>query len=116
MNASPEMTGDYPVFVAERDMVNPQRQQWVIEQNPQNGRYKIYNKQDGRYINELGAFWRRKTIAYSPQWNTYLLVGMDGKWSIQNAEKGGDTFWTREGDRITVKGAGEYIFEIEKIK
>ena len=116
VNASPEMTGDYPVFVAERDMINPQRQQWVIERNPQNGRYKIYNKQDGRYINELGAFWRRKTIAYSPQWNTYLLVGMDGKWSIQNAEKGGDTFWTREGNRITVKGDGEYIFEIEKIK
>ncbi len=115
VNANPEMTGDYPVFVAERDMINPQRQQWVIERNPQNGRYKIYNKQDGRYINELGAFWRRKTSAYSPQWNTYLLVKMDGKWSIQNAEKGGDSFWTREGDRITDRGPGEYIFEIEKI-
>lgn len=116
VNANPEMTGDYPVFVAERDMVNPQRQQWVIEQNPQNGRYKIYNKQDGRYVNELGAFWRRKSSAYSPQWNTYLLVKMDGKWSIQNAEKGGDSFWTREGDRITNRGSGEYIFEIEEIK
>lgn len=116
VNANPEMTGDYPVFVAERDMVNPQRQQWVIEQNPQNGRYKIYNKQDGRFVNELGAFWIRKSSAYSPQWNTYLLVGMDGKWSIQNAEKGGDSFWTREGDRITNRGSGEYIFEIEEIK
>lgn len=116
VNANPDMTGDCPVFVAERDLINPQRQQWVIEQNAQNGRYKIYNRQDGRYINELGAFWRRKTSAYNPQWNTYILVMMDGKWSIQNAEKGGNSFWTREGNRITNRGAGEYIFEIEKVK
>lgn len=116
LNANPDKVGDWPVFVAERDVINPQRQQWVIEQCPQNGRYKIFNKQDGRYINELGAFWRSKANSYNPQWNTYILVKMDGKWSIQNAEKGGDSFWTRENNRITNRGSGEYIFEIEKVK
>ena len=116
VNAGPDRVGDWPVFVAERDMINPQRQQWVIERNPQNGRYRIFSKQDGRYINELGAFWKSKANAYSSQWNTYILVMMDGKWSIQNAEKGGDSFWTREGNRISLRGAGEYLFEIEKVK
>ena len=115
--AGADRVGDYPVFQEERDVINPQRQQWVIEQNSKTGRYKIYNKQDGRYINETGAFWFHKDRnPFDAAWHTYLLVKQEGKWSIQNAGSAGKGFWQREGNRISSNGAGEFIFEIEKVK
>ena len=115
--AGADRVGDYPVFQAERDVINPQRQQWVIEQNSKTGRYKIYNKQDGRYINETGAFWFNKDRnPFDAAWHTYLLVKQEGKWSIQNAGSAGKGYWQREGNRISSNGAGEFIFEIEKVK
>ena len=115
LNAGPDNEGDYPVFVAERDNINPQRQEWVIERNSVTGRYKISNKQDGRYVNEIGTFWRSKRFAFHHDWNTYNLVKVGNRWSIQNAGKGGDKYWKRSGNRITDNGPEEYIFEIEKI-
>ena len=115
--AGADRVGDYPVFQAERDVINPQRQQWVIEQNSKTGRYKIYNKQDARYINETGAFWFNKDRnPFDAAWHTYLLVKQEGKWSIQNAGSAGKGYWQREGNRISSNGAGEFIFEIEKVK
>lgn len=114
VNANPDRVGDWPVFQSERDMINPQRQQWVIERNESTGRYKIYSRQDGRHINELGAFQRSRDSRYHQDWNTYILVKIGDRWSIQNAGKGGDGFWVRDGNRIAVKGECEYVFEIEK--
>ena len=115
--AGADRVGDYPVFQEERDVINPQRQQWVIEQNSKTGRYKIYNKQDGRYINEMGAFWfHKERNPFDAQWHTYLLVKQGGKWSIQNGGSGGKGYWQREGNRLSNKGTGEFIFEIEKVK
>ena len=115
--AGADRVGDFPVFQAERDVINPQRQQWVIEQNAKTGRYKIFNKQDGRYINETGAFWFNKDRnPFDAAWHTYLLVKQEGKWSIQNAGSGGKGYWHREGNRIKADGSGQFIFEIEKVK
>ena len=115
--AGADRVGDFPVFQAERDVINPQRQQWVIEQNAKTGRYKIFNKQDGRYINETGAFWFNKDRnPFDAAWHTYLLVKQEGKWSIQNAGSGGKGYWHREGNRIKANGSGQFIFEIEKVK
>ena len=112
-----DRVGDFPVFQAERDVINPQRQQWVIEQNAKTGRYKIFNKQDGRYINETGAFWFNKDRnPFDAAWHTYLLVKQEGKWSIQNAGSGGKGYWHRDGNRIKADGSGQFIFEIEKVK
>ena len=98
-------------------MVNPQRQQWVIEHNSKTGRYKIYNKQDGRYLNERGAFWADKERnPFDAEWHTYLLVKQNGKWSIQNAGKAGKSYWKRDGKRINGNGDDEPIFEIEPVK
>lgn len=114
--AGSDRVGDCPVFSVERDVINPQRQQWVIELNAATGRYKIYNKQDGRYINETGAFWFNKANnPFDPQWHTYLLEKQNGKWSIRNAGNAGQGYWQRVGNRIKAGGAGEYVFEIEKI-
>ncbi|MCM1515891.1 MAG: beta-N-acetylglucosaminidase domain-containing protein [Paraprevotella sp.] len=117
VQAGAERVGDFPVFQAERDIINPQRQQWVIEQNSKTGRYKIYNKQDGRYINETGAFWFNKDRnPFDAQWHTYLLVKQDGKWSIQNAGSAGKGYWQRSGNRLNNGGTGAFVFEIEKVK
>lgn len=115
--AGADRVGDFPVFQAERDVINPQRQQWVIEQNSKTGRYKIYNKQDGRYINETGAFWfNKERNPFDAAWHTFILVKQEGKWSIQNGGSGGKGYWQREGNRLNNKGAGAFIFEIEKVK
>ncbi len=114
--AGSDRVGDFPVFQAERDIINPQRQQWVIEQNSKTGRYKIYNKQDGRYINETGAFWFNKDRnPFDAQWHTYLLVKQEGKWSIQNAGSAGKGYWQRSGNRLDNGGSGAFVFEIEKV-
>ena len=39
LNAGPYKVGDFPVFVGERDWINPQRQEWVIERNDVTARY-----------------------------------------------------------------------------
>ena len=78
---------------------------------------EIYNKQDGRYINEMGAFWfHKERNPFDAQWHTYLLVKQGGKWSIQNGGSGGKGYWQRDGNRLSNKGTGEFIFEIEKVK
>lgn len=115
--AGADRVGDYPVFQAERDVINPQRQQWVIEQSSKTGRYKIYNKQDGRYINEQGAFWSNKERnPYDAEWHTYILEKQQGKWRIQNGGRGGNGYWQRDGKRINRNGNGAFVFEIEKVK
>ena len=113
--AAADRVGDYPVFQAERDVINPQRQQWVIEQDPKTGRYKITNKQDGRYVNEMGTFWHNKDLnPYDADWHTFVLTRKDGKWSIQNAGSAGKKYWNRSGNRLGNSDNEEYIFEISK--
>lgn len=114
--AGADRVGDAPVFQADRDSINPQRQQWQVEIDIKSGRYKITNKQDGRYINEIGRFWKSKNNPYDYTYNTYLIVKKDGKYSIQNAEKGGKNFWTVEGDHITTQKEEEFLFEFVPLK
>ncbi len=122
--AGADRVGDAPVFQAERDVINPQRQQWVIELDVKTERYKITNKQDGRYINEIGRFWKSKNNPYSADWNTYIIVkkveDVNGvkttRFSIQNAGLGGKQFWNVDGDHITTQKDEQFIFEIEAIK
>ncbi len=122
--AGADRVGDAPVFQAERDVINPQRQQWVIELDVKTERYKITNKQDGRYINEVGRFWKSKNNPYSADWNTYMIVkkveDADGnkitRFSIQNAGLGGKQFWNVEGNHLATQKDEQFIFEIEAIK
>ncbi len=114
--AGADRVGDYPVFQAERDVINPQRQQWMIELDPKTERFKITNKQDGRYINEIGRFWKSKNNPYSADWNTYILAKKDGKFSIQNAGSGGNQYWNTVEDHLGNNKEQQYIFEIEPVK
>ena len=101
VNASPDREGDFPVFVAEADTINPQRQLWNIELVTETERYKITNVQDGRYINELGAFGANKnTKPYNAEWNTYTIVKTEGGYTIQCGGRAGSDFWRAEDNRI----------------
>jgi len=117
VQANAERTGDYPTFQSERDVINPQRQQWVIELEPKTGRYKITNKQDGRYVNERGSFWADRSLnPYDADWHSYILTRQDGKYSIQCAGAAGSNYWNVSGDRIDNSDSEQLIFEIEKVQ
>lgn len=101
VNANPDRTGDYPVFQAEEDVVNPQRQEWNISIDPTTERYKITNAQDGRYINELGNFWSDKNLnPYDPAWHSFNIYRLNGKYAIQRAGNAGGLMWTANDERI----------------
>lgn len=107
-------SGGNPVFLATRDTINPQRQEWTISMDPITERYKIVNTQDGRYINELGSFG---VNVYEAVWHTYNIFRLNGRYAIQNAGSAGDKFWYMNVNRISpgtrnVLKEGEYVFEI----
>ena len=112
VNASPDRDGDFPVFVAEADTVNPQRQLWNIEFVPETERFKITNAQDGRYINELGSFWANKnTKPYNAEWNTYIFTKTPEGYTIQCAGRASGN-WFVEDDRIK-NGKQSSVFKIK---
>jgi hyaluronoglucosaminidase len=107
-------SGGNPVFVANRDTINPQRQEWTFSMDPVTERYKIVNTQDGRYINELGSFG---VNVYEAVWHTYNILRLNGRYAIQNAGSAGDKFWYMNVNRISpstrnVLKASEFVFEI----
>lgn len=59
--------------------------------------YKITSQADGRYLNEYGVFG---TNAYYAEWNTYLILMMDGKFSIQTTQSAGTHYWNINNDCI----------------
>ncbi|MBE6305916.1 MAG: hypothetical protein E7082_08420 [Bacteroidales bacterium] len=103
--------GGKPVFQAEIDDINPNRQEWVLKLDAVTGRYEIRNSKDDRYINELCNFG---VNPYSADWNTYIITKNDeGKFAIQNAGSGGDAYWGVNGD-VIAPGApanARYVFE-----
>lgn len=121
-NASATRTGDYPVFKDQIDDINPQKCEWEISLDASTERYKITNVQDGRYINELGTFWKSSTNnPYDASWHTYSLNRLNGQYSIGNGGIAGTTFWTSDGTRIS-KGSNsgtvkisDFIFEIRPV-
>lgn len=112
VNASPDRTGDFPVFVAEADTINPQRQLWNIELVPETNRFKITNAQDGRYVNEQGTFWQNKERnPYDAEWHTYVISKTDEGCIIQC---GGRTsgFWQATDNHIK-NGKQGSVFQIK---
>lgn len=110
-------SGGNPVFLAAKDTINPQRQEWTIVVDPITERYSIKNTQDNRYINELGNFG---TNPYEAVWHTYNLSRFNGKYAIQNAGNAGSHFWSTNGTRIDKSSDnqlsnGNFIFEIVPI-
>lgn len=104
----------HPVWQDKVDDINPNRQEWHINYDPDTERYSIRNSKDERYVNELGNFGRNP---YSADWNTYVITEHDGKFAIRNAGNGGDAYWGIADGRLTTNGRqADYVFEIIPIK
>ena len=64
--------------------------------------YKITSEADGRYINEQGVFG---TNAYYADWNTFLILTMDGMCAIQTSQSAGTHLWNISDDRLSQDGS-----------
>ena len=118
-NSNPNVAGNTPKFVAGKDTIRPQKQEWKITVDPATNRYKIINLEDGRYLNEKGNFTvSDETNPYEPVWHTYeILLLANGKFAIQNGGSAGDKFWTVSDSRVQPSSSNEslpknFIFDI----
>lgn len=109
---SPQVKAEW---VAERDTINPQSQEWTISVDAATQRYKVVNRQAERYLNEVGVLGGN---AYSADWNTYVLQRQDGKFSIRNAGNGGSDYWSvsADGRHIGFNPREQYVFEFIPIE
>lgn len=103
-----------PIYVATRDNINPQRQEWLITIDPLTERYKLVNAQDLRYLNELGNFGSN---TYDAAWNSYSIYRLNNRYAIQNAGSAGDKFWISNATRLSagtvnIIKVGNFILEI----
>ena len=98
-NRNVNASGGNPEFMASKDTINPQRQEWTVSVDPITERYSIRNTQDNRYVNELGNFG---TNPYEAIWHTFNFHRFSGKYAIQNAGSAGDKFWQSNGIRISL--------------
>ena len=100
-NASADRTGDKPIWADNIDDAQPQKCEWTISVDPNTGRYKIANTQDGRYLNEKGEFWADKNLnPYDPDWHSYDIYRLNGKYAIQTTSKVGRKFLNANATRI----------------
>ncbi len=112
--ASPTQTGDFPVFKAERDVINPQRQLWHFAYNEKTESYNITNVQDGRYINEAGSFWRDMQVnPFDPEYHSFSIEQEGDRFSIRQTGKGGNRYWQSNGRRINAGNpSNPFLFQI----
>ena len=118
-NTTPKTAGSVPQFLAAKDDVRPQRQEWKITLDPSTNRYKIINLEDNRYLNENGCFTASdETNPYEAVWHTYeIRLLANGKFAIQNAGSAGNNYWGTNGTRIQKSNSTEglpanFIFDI----
>lgn len=102
-------------WIAERDTINPQRQEWTVTLNANTGRYQLVNNQARRYLNEVGRFGANP---YNENWNTYELTLKDGRYAIRNAQNGGTDYWTvsPDGRFIGFTSSEPFWFEIVPVE
>ena len=93
-----------------------EKPEWVITADCDGkGFYRITSKADGRYLNEYADFG---TNPYAPDWNTYLILVKDNKYSIQTTQNSGIHFWNINTDRLSqdknITRSQSYVIEIIK--
>ena len=113
---TPETPGARATFVAERDTINPQRQEWTIELSTATNRYSLVCKQARRYLNEVGRFG---TNPYNELWNTYQITpaGDATHFFIRNAQNGGTAWWRMDdADGVGFDQQAGSVFEIVPVQ
>ena len=94
-------TGGTPTFKSVATPGEAQEWNFTIDAAGKNF-YKITSKADGRYINEQGVFG---TNAYYADWNTYLILTMDGMCAVQTTQSAGTHLWNIKNDRLEQDGS-----------
>ena len=102
-NTNVSSSGGTPTFKAVDTPGLAQEWRFTLDANGKN-HYKITSKADGRYVNEYAVFG---TNQYYAEWNTYLILTMNGMCSIQATQKAwdafrADRFWSVKGDRLEI--------------
>ena len=102
-NTNVNGSGGTPTFKAVEAPGTAQEWCFTIDADGKN-HYKLTSKADGRYVNEYAVFG---TNAYYADWNTYLILTMDGMCSIQATQKAwnafkGDRWWNVKGDILEI--------------
>ncbi|MCD8266805.1 MAG: protein O-GlcNAcase, partial [Prevotellaceae bacterium] len=104
------------VFLAERDSINPQRQQWVVEEDPTTHRYKICNKQDGSFLDERGALRQpSEQRPFNPALHTFTLSRQGETYSLRQAPEAGEAYLQPEGKRLTESPMEQNVFHFQTI-
>ena len=120
-NTTPNTDGSIPQFVVGKDTIRPQKQEWKVTLDA-NGRYKIVNLEDNRYLNEKGQFTvSESTNPYDAAWHTYVIYKQpNGKYAVQNGGSADNKLWTSNGSRVSASSSNEllpssFIFEFAPI-
>ncbi|MBQ1178577.1 MAG: beta-N-acetylglucosaminidase domain-containing protein [Bacteroidaceae bacterium] len=114
-NTNPHGTGSHPIF---KKVTTPgEAQEWRFTFDPAGkNHYKLTSEADGRYVNEHGVFG---TNPYYADWNTYLILTMDGMCSIQITQSAasqlGQRWWNVKGDRLEGENLGRSLSYVIKI-
>lgn len=99
-NTNPGASGGTPIFTTVDTPSEAQEWNITIDAEGKN-HYKITSKADGRYVNEYAVFG---TNPYYADWNTYLILTMDGMCAVKITQSAADDigqrFWNVKGDRL----------------
>lgn len=115
-NADANRVGDFPIWVKEKDVINPQRQEWIVSMETLTGRYKITNAQDGRFLTDKGAFRSSESVKYDKELHSFDIYTTNGKFAIVTpAKSGGMTLTVGDSriktERINKLNAKHFVFE-----
>lgn len=109
-----------PVLQAERDVINPGRQLWIVRKDPMTERYKIVNEWDKRYLTNNATFGTEGSSFESDRY-TYQIFKTGDKYAIQNDGLGGKGYWNVEDGHIYIDkarrllGSDDFIFELVRV-
>ncbi|MCD7721371.1 MAG: beta-N-acetylglucosaminidase domain-containing protein [Prevotellaceae bacterium] len=104
-------------FLAERDSINPQRQQWIVEADPSTHRYKISNKQDASFLDERGTLRQpNEQRPFNPALHTFTLSRQGDKYSIRQAPQAGDAYLCPEEKRLTESPTEQTVFRFQPVE
>ena len=109
-------SGGTPTFQSVATPGEAQEWSFTIDADGKN-HYKITSAADGRYINEHGVFG---TNAYYADWNTFLILTMDGMCSVKITQSAANNldadYWNIKDDRLELDGAldrqSSYVLKI----
>ena len=95
---NPDAGQSAPVLQAAEDDVNPDRQIWRFDYDPETDGYSIINANDGRYLNDFCEFG---TEPFDVNLHTFDIQARDNGFIIINRSNGYLVYWEAKGNKIS---------------